>query len=959
MTAPSRSAGARQVERRLAVLVFALFAVSAPVGAQVQAIDGAIDGFVRDQSRAVIAAARVSVSNVDTGLTRQTETDGSGRFRVLLVPPGRYLVECSVSGFKLARRTGLVVQAGDVLTLDVVLEAGPVETVVTVNPQLPVTRPGQIDAGRSVTAAEAAALPAVLRNPLNLVLLAPGVTGNDADEIFQPRLNANGAQMRNSFQIDGNSNTQRDRAGLRLMPISPIMVSELKVTTSGFAPEFGQASGVIVNAITPTGTNLWRGQGRADVSRPGFLARPPLLADDAPRPTTRAAVLLGSIGGPIVHDRLHLFAGYQRIRRDSSSSLITVTPADAARLNIELPPGRILDEGQTEHFAFGRLDYQPSASHRASFRLATFFNNSPLSSVSGLETPDRAVDVFARSGSGALQVTSLRGRSVNELRAQFARRVQYRRAARTTAAAPAIDIPGVASFGGPYAAVQSGNSDFIENNWQVIDNYSWQLGRHVYKAGIDVQWISDRRANTPRRAYKFSSIDNYLAAASGTEPRAYQSYLEDLGTPSIDYRTTFLSGFAQDELLIAPRVRLVYGVRYDLFGTPAARGGSPFFFVDRDNLAPRAGAAWSIDAASRTVVRASIGRVFDPPPLSLYEDALLRGKAGRVQTVLIRPRSVAAPAFPGRIGGVDQALSLVEIADDFQTQSSWLSHVQIERALGPRTALGLAYAHTAGRHLPVLVDVNLIPGAAALADGRPVYSETITAATRVDPRYDHIDWVRSIARSRYDAIIVTFRTRWRERIQVQASYTGARARDNDPLTSAYVLGSQDDRASDPANLDRDYGPTPFDQPHAFVLTAVVARGAAAHAGWTALLKETTVGLTAHVNSGLPANLRSQLDLNADAQTNDRPLGVSRNSARIGRVAYLDGKYERSLTRGHAVDTRFELSVKNLFNTLNVQQVNRVITTDATGHPLEPIPAKLPPIGTYDARRLELGLSLRF
>jgi hypothetical protein len=261
--------------------------------------------------------------------------------------------------------------------------------------------------------------------------------------------------------------------------------------------------------------------------------------------------------------------------------------------------------------------------------------------------------------------------------------------------------------------------------------------------------------------------------------------------------------------------------------------------------------------------------------------------------------------------------------------------------------------------LPVLVDVNLIPGAGTLADGRPIYSETISPSTRVDPRYDHIDSVTALARSRYDALIVTFRTRWRDGVHVQASYTAGWARDNDPLTNAYVQGSQDDRASDPSNLDRDYGVGPFDQPHALVLSALFASGAAAHAGWAGVLNSTTVGLALQLNSGLPANLRSNLDLNADGQNNDRPLGVPRNAARIGGIAFVDAKYERTIARTRAGDTRVELSVKNLFNRKNVQQVNRVITTDTAGHPLDPIPARLPATGTYDARRFEIGLNLRF
>ena len=113
----------------------------------------------------------------------------------------------------------------------------------------------------------------------------------------------------------------------------------------------------------------------------------------------------------------------------------------------------------------------------------------------------------------------------------------------------------------------------------------------------------------------------------------------------------------------------------------------------------------------------------------------MRGKAGRVQTVLMRPRNAGAPPFPATLEAVDQLQSVVEIAEDFETQSSWLTHVQIERTLGSATAFAVAYAHTAGRHLPVLVDENLIPTGPVLADGRPTYSDAISPATRVDPRF--------------------------------------------------------------------------------------------------------------------------------------------------------------------------------------------------------------------------------
>ena len=89
-----------------------------------------------------------------------------------------------------------------------------------------------------------------------------------------PRIAANGAAMRINYQIDGNTNTEKDRAGLRLRPISEVMVEQVKVVTTGFAPEFGQTMGMVYNAVTPSGTNAFKGQGSYLFRRKAFSAFP-------------------------------------------------------------------------------------------------------------------------------------------------------------------------------------------------------------------------------------------------------------------------------------------------------------------------------------------------------------------------------------------------------------------------------------------------------------------------------------------------------------------------------------------------------------------------------------------------------------------------------------------------------------------------------------------------------------
>ena len=117
-------------------------------------------------------------------------------------------------------------------------------------------------------------LPLVARNPYNFALVQPGVTGIENVEFGVPRLAANGAAMRINYMIDGNTNTEKDRAGLRLLPMSEVMIQEVKVVTTGFAPEFGQTMGMVYNAVTPAGTNTFRGDGGYLFRRKPFSAFP-------------------------------------------------------------------------------------------------------------------------------------------------------------------------------------------------------------------------------------------------------------------------------------------------------------------------------------------------------------------------------------------------------------------------------------------------------------------------------------------------------------------------------------------------------------------------------------------------------------------------------------------------------------------------------------------------------------
>src|SRR3982751_5257682 len=332
--------------RKIAALIALALALSSPAFAQSTAANGAIEGTVSDASGGVLPGVTVTITNVDTGAERSVTTNERGLYRAPLLPLGKYRVIAELQGFKKFEQTGITLSVGQTATVNATLSVGTVSETITVSSSdIPALDIARIDIGHTMSELEVHNLPLVARNPYNFALVQPGVTGIENVEFGVPRLAANGAAMRINYQIDGNTNTEKDRAGLRLLPMSEVMIQEVKVVTTGFAPEFGQTMGMVYNAITPSGTNRFRGEASYLFRRNPFSAFPfffgcgsttaakncPAVADNAQRPETRVDTGTAAVGGPVVKNRLFFYGGWEQTRRDlSSTSLITVSPSIVA-----------------------------------------------------------------------------------------------------------------------------------------------------------------------------------------------------------------------------------------------------------------------------------------------------------------------------------------------------------------------------------------------------------------------------------------------------------------------------------------------------------------------------------------------------------------------------------------------------------------------------------------------------
>jgi len=971
------------MSRLFSALLLSL-ALATPAFAQSQAANGSIEGTVVDSSGGVLPGVTVTVTNTDTGTVRVLVTNDAGMFRAPLLPLGTYTVAAELQGFKKFEQVGIRLGAGQTATVKATLDVGSLTEVVTVNAEeRPILDLAKIDAGRNLSETEVKNLPLVARNPYNFALAQPGVTGFENPEFGVPRLSANGTLMRINYQIDGNTNTEKDRAGLRLLPMSEVMIREVKVVTSGYAPEFGQTMGMVYNAITPSGTNTIRGDVSYLFRRKDFSAYPFFFAQPRTgtnKPDTKVDTFTGTVGGPALKDKLFYYAGYERTRRDlSSQKVITITPENATALGLKAQPG-VPPNIQTVPFFIGKADYQLNQANRLTARYILFRNNSPYNNgVGGLGSMEVAADFLDAMDSTAAQlVSTLSNNMLNELRVQYAHRHQSSTANADSGPGPYVSVAGVANFGGPYGTTgQGGNGfDFKQNISQVIDNFTLIRGNHSYKAGFDAQFVHDARTSAPLQSYSFSSIANYLAAKSGANRLAYSTFNQVFGELSFAMDTQIYGAFVQDDWQVAPSLKLLYGMRYDVYKPPtgvasAVYEGNRAFGTDTNNIGPRAGIAWTVDP--RTVVRASTGLMYDQPLLIPYENALQFSGSPKTFTVSVAPTTAGAPAFPGNLsntppGFVLPTQSIATLDANFQIARTWQNNVQIERSIGTDYSVQVGYTFAKISQLPVVTDINLTNPTGTLADGRPIYSTAVNATTRKDPRFNHIYALESPGSGHYNAVSVSLSRRLSRGTTFNMSYTLAKGEDNASLSQHFPgtsgLGVVSDAfRTDPTNLDRDKGPNLLDTRHNFngsiVFQPTVNTGSAIVDG---LLNHNQLGILMQFNSSLPFNIVSNQDLNKDGFGSDRPASVGRNSMYLPARYNVDMRYSRFVPLGGARRAEIIGEFKNVFNTVQWAGVTATIATDALGNPLASIPTSATsfrPTSGYEQREFQLGFRFRF
>jgi len=290
---------------------------------------GSIGGTVTNPNKEVVPGAAVTVKNTETNKEESATTDDQGTFKVANLQPGVYAVTVNSSGFSPFTQERVVVEVGRETKVEANLSVGPVQGTVEVTSEAPVINTAQQDFSTNINQTSINELPINGRRWSNFALLTPG---SSLDGTFGLISFRGISGLLNNNTVDGGDNNQaffsEERGRTRISyVISQSAVREFQVNTSNYSAEYGRAAGGVVNAVTKSGTNEFHGDVFYFQRNNKWGARNPLATRTVQTgPGTFDVVGIkpkdvrhqfgGTIGGPIVKDKLFFFFSYDEQRRN-------------------------------------------------------------------------------------------------------------------------------------------------------------------------------------------------------------------------------------------------------------------------------------------------------------------------------------------------------------------------------------------------------------------------------------------------------------------------------------------------------------------------------------------------------------------------------------------------------------------------------------------------------------------
>jgi len=984
---------------------FALLLLSGIAYAQSEVGGASLNGTITDPSGAVVAAAKVTATNSGTGLSRTMQTSDAGLFNFGRLPVGTYDLSVEANGFKTARKTGLALSIGAVVTLDLRLEIGGTQETVSVSAEIPVVESTRSQTSTSVNEKAVRDLPINGRNFLDFVTLTPGVIRDPArggDLSFAGQRGTS-----NSLLVDGgdSNNTffgqSAGRAGTRNpYTFSQEAVQEFQVNASGYSAETGRAGAGVVNVVTKSGTNDYHGNVYWFFRDKALNANTFFNNSRGIRKQPYHFNQYGAnLGGPVVmpggfngKNKLFFFYNYEAQRN---------TLPNPVFFPIAVPSDAVSQQAANELRAFQtpyttgfdntihtvRIDYNISNTQFFNVRYNSHrFDGKNFENAGPQSASERTGNSSNHTDNIAAQYTKVIGTSM-----VWDSRFIYLR----------DDAPGAANTNKPEAQIrQSGNlmiaigrNSFSPrytniDKYNTINSLTFNRGKHSYKFGADLNFerIANFFPGNFSGSFVFDSLADWAArrASAFTQGFAGQGTNGPLTTPNANE----FAFYVQDSWRTTDRLTLNYGIRYDLFSyaQPAVSNPDPGLQslglntgrinTDKNNWGTRAGFAYRLSNRANQVLRGGYGMYYGRTAsiligtshsqngIQVQTYSLSRANPAQASLIPTYPNVLSAPPALARTPDI------YAVAPDYVQPLTHQFSLNYEFQLGKDYAVTLGYLGARGVHLSRTRDINHFPFAQSTA--RFVDGSNITLnqrpATRPNRSFGRISLFDSGGDSIYHGGFIQMQKRFAHGVQFQASYTLSKVIDTLPDQTSVVPGNGGDDSKvafdtlNP-NADRAVGDTHI--PHRFVGSVVwdvdYAKGMQNPVA-KAVLRGWQLSDIFSAQSGRWLTARSNVDLNNDGNRfSDRSPFFGRNTIEAPGFASVDLRVSKDIFLGNE---RVKLRLMGeTFNTLNRVNFSAIQQTpynfNAGTREFTRVANFLAPTNTFDPRIMQIAARFTF